>query len=124
MAKCDEGYRCEVCGNEVEDIKESGLYLRYVMGEVQAEKLHQKRERHIRCDPTIAQFIVDQEFEPIRVNGPFAKEHLASDYVTEQEDRVTRAWLRLQEIPNLGISLLEYPLPKVIERWNRKTQIK
>ena len=37
MAKCDEGYRCEVCGVDVEAITESDLYLRYVLGEVPLE---------------------------------------------------------------------------------------
>jgi hypothetical protein len=34
VAKCDEGYRCEVCGLDVEVIVDSDLYLRYVLGEV------------------------------------------------------------------------------------------
>ena len=37
MAKCDEGYRCEMCGRDVEAIAESDLYLRYVLGEVPLE---------------------------------------------------------------------------------------
>ena len=39
MAKCDQGYMCEVCGDEVEDITGSDLYLRYVLGEVEARHL-------------------------------------------------------------------------------------
>ena len=34
MARCDQGYLCEVCGRDVEAITESDLYLRYVLGEV------------------------------------------------------------------------------------------
>src|SRR5437660_390556 len=40
MAKCDEGYRCDVCGRDVEAITDSELYLRYVLGEVPLEQLH------------------------------------------------------------------------------------
>ena len=32
MAKCEEGYLCEVCGQDVAEITESDLYLRYVIG--------------------------------------------------------------------------------------------
>ena len=62
MAKCDEGYRCEVCGENVEAITQSDLYLRYVIGQVDPETLHTAAERHIRCNPAVAQFIVDDAF--------------------------------------------------------------
>ena len=39
MAKCEQGYLCDVCGKDVEAITDSGLYLRYVMGELPAERL-------------------------------------------------------------------------------------
>ena len=51
MAKCDEGYPCEVCGEDVEDITDSDLYLRYVIGLVDPETLHTSPERHLRCNP-------------------------------------------------------------------------
>ena len=51
MARCEQGYLCDVCGAEVAEITESDLYLRYVLGEVAPEKLHLSRERHIRCNP-------------------------------------------------------------------------
>ena len=38
MARCDQGYLCEVCGAEVEEITESDLYLAYVLGEVPGGK--------------------------------------------------------------------------------------
>src|SRR5215212_12207606 len=110
MARCDEGYRCEVCGLDVEDIRDSDLYLRYILGEVPLEGLHLRRERHIRCNSALAQFIVDPAFEPVVCAGAFGKEHLDSAYVAEEERRVTRAWRRLQELPSLGLSLPEYPL--------------
>ena len=34
MAPCDQGYLCDVCGDEVEEIFESDLYLRFVIGEI------------------------------------------------------------------------------------------
>jgi hypothetical protein len=118
MALCEQGYLCEVCGGDVEGITESDLYLRYVLGEVPPEKLHILRERHIRCNPTLAQFIVDPRFEPVHCTGPFAKDGLDPTYVAEQEARVTRGWRRLQEIPSLGLSTIqEYPLPEVIAAW-------
>ena len=63
MAKCDEGYLCEVCGTEVEGITDSDRYLRYVIGEVDPEQLHTLKERHLRCNPILAQFIVDERFQ-------------------------------------------------------------
>jgi hypothetical protein len=119
MVACDLGYLCDVCGQDVEAIVDSDLYLRYIMGEVPPLALPTQRERHIRCNPATAQFIVDPAFAPVRCEGVFAKEWLDVEYVREQEERVTRAWQRLQEVPGLGIPLTEYPLPEVIERWLR-----
>ncbi len=117
MAKCELGYLCDVCGKDVEEITQSDLYLRYVLGQVRPDALHRTPERHIRCNPTAAQFIVDPAFEPVRVDGPFAKENLDPNYVAGQESLVTRAWRRLQEIPSLGVHIIDYPLPEVRERW-------
>jgi len=110
MAKCDEGYRCEVCGRDVEAIVDSDLYLRYVLGEVPLERLHLSRERHIRCNPALAQYIVDPAFEAVVVSGAFAKAELDPAFVTDEERRVTRGWRRLQAIPTLGLTIAEYPL--------------
>lgn len=117
MALCEEGYLCDVCGAEVEQLTESDLYLRYVLGEVSPLELPRQRERHIRCNPATAQFIVDPAFAPVPCEGVFAKATLDPAFVAEQEARVTRAWRRLQEIPTLGIPIPEYPLPEVLERW-------
>lgn len=119
MARCDEGYLCDVCGNDVAAITESDLYLRYVMGEVPPLELPTQRERHIRCNPATAQYIVDPAFEPIRCDGFFAKHNLDPEFVREQESRVTRAWQRLQTIPTLGVAIPDYPLDEVRERWTR-----
>lgn len=111
MARCERGYLCEVCGREVGSITESDLYLRYVLGEVPPEQLHLLPERHLRCNPALAQYIVDAAFEPIRCEGVFAKEGMDRAFVAIEEARVTRGWRRLQELPSLGIPIIEYPLP-------------
>ncbi len=114
MAKCEEGYLCEVCGGDVEGIADSDLYLRYVIGLVDPEVLHTSRERHIRCNPTLAQFIVDADFEPVVVEGPFDKQLLDPEYVRQREALVTRGWRRLREISRQnGLAIVEYPLPEV-----------
>jgi hypothetical protein len=120
MVRCEQGYLCDVCGRDVEQITDSDLYLRYVLGEVSPLVLPTMAERHIRCNPATAQYIVDPGFEPLRCDGVFAKEHLDPAFVAEQEAKVTRAWRRLQEIPTLGIPITEYPLPEVQESWKRQ----
>jgi hypothetical protein len=118
MARCEQGYLCDVCGKDVEAITDSDLYLRYILGEVPPERLPKERERHVRCNPALAQFIVDRAFEPVTCSGVFAKDLLDPVFVAEQEERISRGWRRLQEIPTLGISLTEYPLPEVRRAWN------
>lgn len=110
MAKCDEGYRCEVCGGDVEAVTESDLYLRFVLGEVPLEQLHLCRERHIRCNPALAQYIVHPDFEPVVCAGPFAKALLDPEFVATEEARVSRGYQRLVAIPTLGLTVPEYPL--------------
>jgi hypothetical protein len=122
MAKCEEGYLCDVCGQDVAEITDSDLYLRYVIGLLDPEVLHTTRERHIRCNPTLAQFIVDDELQPVTVAGPFDKRLLDPAYVRQQETLVTRGYRRLREIAGLDLPILDYPLPEVraaIERANQ-----
>ena len=116
MAQCDQGYLCEVCGDEVEFVEGSDLYLRFILGEVEARQLLSTPERHLRCNPVVAQFIVDPEFEPVVVEGFFAKAEMDADSVRARESLVTRAWKRLQEVRPLGIPISEYPLPEIIAR--------
>jgi hypothetical protein len=120
MARCETGYLCEVCGTEVEEITASDLYLRFVMGEVPPEQLHLLPERHIRCNPAVAQYIVDPAFESVRCEGPFAKQTLDAEFVAAEEQRVTRGWRRLQELPGSGLAILDYPLPEVRQRLGRQ----
>lgn len=121
MAACDTGYICDVCGKDVDAIIDSDLYLRFVMGEVNPLKLTKQRERHIRCNPGVAQYIVDPAFEPVVCDGMFAKANLDGEFVRQQEELVTRAWRRLQEIPTLGLTIPEYPLPEVLDKWRAKS---
>jgi hypothetical protein len=113
MAKCEQGYLCEVCGEEVEDLTQSDLYLRYVTGEVPARVLMTARERHLRCNPTLAQFIVDPTFEPVVVEGPFDKRQLDPADVARRDDLVTRGYRRLRELRELRLPISEYPLKDV-----------
>lgn len=117
MAACEQGYLCDVCGLDVEAITESDLYLRYVLGEVSPLALPTQRERHIRCNPALAQYITDPAFPPIRAEGFFAKESLDPAFVQAEEARVTRGWQRLQAIPTLGVGIPDYPLPEVLAKW-------
>jgi len=112
MAKCDQGYLCEVCGLEVADLTDSDLYLRYVIGEVTSRQLLSSPERHLRCNPTLAQFIVDPLFDPVVVDGPFAKAELDAADIDAREQLVTAGWRRLQEVRRLSIPIAEYPLPQ------------
>ncbi len=110
MAKCDEGYRCEVCGRDVEVVTESDLYLRFVLGEVPLEMLHRLPERHIRCNPAQAQYIVHSDFPPVVCEVRSQKSEMDAAFVASEESRVTRGYRRLLAIPTLGLTVPEYPL--------------
>lgn len=116
MAHCERGYLCDVCGDEVAEIVDSDLYLSFVVGLVEPQALLARPERHIRCNPVQAQFIVDADFLPVAVEGPFDKRRLDPAYVREQEELLTRGWRRLKEISGQTLPLVEYPLPEVRER--------
>lgn len=123
MAKCDEGYLCEVCGEDVGAITDSELYLRYVIGEVDPEVLHTAPERHVRCNPALAQYVVDERYAPVVCDGPFDKRTLDAAYVHQREQLVTRGWRRLRELAKAHEGpITEYPLPEVVERLRSDTQ--
>ncbi|MEO9595753.1 hypothetical protein [Rhodopirellula bahusiensis] len=119
MAKCDEGYRCEVCGEDVMSIVDSDLYLRYVIGHLDPEKLHVSPERHIRCNPVLAQCIRDERVESAEVTGPFALTELDSDHANQMIELVTRGYHRLWEInaEEGDRDVTDYPLPEVRVRY-------
>lgn len=110
MAKCDEGYLCDVCGEEVHGITDSDLYLRYVLGEVTAAELPGHPERHLKCNPTLSQFIVDERFPAVIAEGPFARSELDADFVADEESRVSAGYRRLREVHRLRLPIDEYPL--------------
>ncbi|MDA7950803.1 MAG: hypothetical protein MPJ24_04870 [Pirellulaceae bacterium] len=112
MAKCDEGYLCVICTKEVAGMTNSDLYLRYLLGQVDVETLHAQPERHIRCNPVLAQYIVEETFSPVVVEGDFDKRTLDPSFVSQQEELVTRAWKRLKTLPKSNLSIQEYPLPE------------
>lgn len=112
MARCEEGYLCDVCGGDVEELVDSDLYLRYVLGMVDPETLHTTAERHIRCNPVLAQFIVDGDFAAVEVLGDFDKRTLDPEFVRRREARVTRGWRRLRELLGSDVPVVEYPLPR------------
>jgi hypothetical protein len=107
---------CEICGEEVAEIVDSDLYLSYIVGLVDSQALLARPERHVRCNPVQAQFIVDERFSPLSVEGPFDKRRLDPAYVASQEALITRGWRRLQEVATLGIAISQYPLPEVRDR--------
>lgn len=114
MAKCDQGYLCDICGEEVSNIRESDLYLRFVTGQIESRELLASPERHLCCNPVVAQYIVSADFPSVTVDGPFAKSELDPDWVAAQERLLTRGWERLQELAEISdsIPLAEYPLPE------------
>ncbi len=99
MARCDEGYLCRICKEEVEKLSESELYLRFVIGEIDPEILHLTPECHLVCNPVLAQFIDDQKFAAClcALEG-FRKQDLDPSYVAQRQSLVTRGYLRLLEI--------------------------
>jgi hypothetical protein len=120
MAQCDAGYFCRVCGRYVDDVTSSALYLRYVLREVSFEQLFIEPDAHIWCDPELAQYIVDEAYQVDPGADPASipdvpvhlrKQRIDPEEVREREERVTRAWRRLQEIPESGWTIQDYPLP-------------
>ncbi|QDT08848.1 hypothetical protein [Planctomycetes bacterium K23_9] len=121
MAKCDEGYLCEVCGDDVSSIVDSDLYLRYVIGELDPEVLHTSPERHIRCNPVLAQFIDHNNFARVTVAGDLSREKLDADYVQTRQQLVSRGYGRLLEIAATqgDRDVTAYPLPEAIEKYKQ-----
>jgi hypothetical protein len=119
MAGCERGYLCVVCGEDVEEITDSVLYLRYVLGEVDWNDLDRSPEKHVRCDPVLAQFIVSDRFQPVIVEGVFSKLGLDPEFVRTEEARVTSGFLRLREVAAAGVPIADYPLSQAPARYVR-----
>ena len=120
MAGCERGYLCVVCGEDVEEITDSVLYLRFVLGEVDWNDLDRAPERHIRCDPVLAQFIVCDLFEPLKVDGVFSKAILDPEFVRMEEERVTSGFLRLRDVASANVPIADYPIAqgRGAEHWH------
>lgn len=122
MALCDQGYLCEVCGEDVACLTDSDLYLRYVIGEIDPEVLHTTPERHIRCNPALAQFIQHPAFDPVWVEGIFDRRQLDPQFAEQRSELVTRGFARLIELETQGgeSDVTGYPLPEVITKWSQR----
>lgn len=119
MAKCEKGYLCAICGKEVEDLIDSELYLRYTVGWLDPEKLHVAPERHLLCNPALAQFIDDPRFHDLVVPREVCKSQLDPEFVSKRTELLTRGYRRLQEIQQAGesVSITDYPLPEALSRY-------
>jgi len=120
MAKCDEGYLCEVCGEDVADLSDSALYLQFVIGWIDPETLHTRRESHLRCQPNLAQFIDDPQFDPpVAIEGPFDRRAMDPSFAAERAELVTRGYRRLWELQTKrrDLTVVDYPLPEVRSKW-------
>ncbi|MFM2220037.1 MAG: hypothetical protein RL240_4355 [Planctomycetota bacterium] len=99
MAKCDQGYLCRVCGKEVDQMIDSELYLRFIIGEIDAELLHLSPECHLACNPTLSQFIDDERFsKAVQAPEGFRIVDLDPRYVELRISLVSRGYRRLWEI--------------------------
>ena len=121
MARCDQGYLCRVCGEEVEHITDSQLYLSYIIGELDPETLHASPECHLRCAPAFSQFIADSRFqESEELDGAFSKRHLDQEFVDARTALVSRGYDRLWVIRaerRKPLTVVEYPLAEFLKKW-------
>jgi hypothetical protein len=120
MAKCDEGYLCEVCSQEVELLTDSALYLQYVIGWIDPETLHTRRESHLRCQPTLAQFIDDGRFgPPVVLDSEFDRRKMDPKFAAARAELVTQGYQRLWELQTKrrDLTVIDYPLPEAREQW-------
>lgn len=120
MAKCEQGYLCDVCGQDVERLTDSELYLRYVVGLIEPEVLHTFSERHLRCNPALAQYVDDDDFQPVFCPGPFDKRSLDPQFVQQQTLLISRGYRRLKELSGVELPIVDYPLPEVRAKWDRR----
>ncbi len=119
MAKCDEGYLCEICGEAVESLTDSALYLQYVVGWIDPETLHTRPDSHLLCLPSLAQFVEHESFPVVRVEGDFDRRKLDEDFVAERVALLSRGYRRLSQIQSKrkGLAVMDYPLPEAIAKW-------
>ena len=88
------------------------------------EQLHVSPERHIECNPVLAQFILDDEFssswEADQVPEGFKIDELDKQYAAERSELVTRGWRRLIELSKSTeeLAIQEFPLPDRRSKWS------
>lgn len=120
MAKCEEGYLCEVCGRDVERLRDSGLYLQFILGWIDPETLHTRHEIHIDCLPALAQFIDNADYQKqLEVPTEFSRQQLDPEFVRQRTAEVSKAYRRLIELDAMPErpAVIEYLLPEVADRW-------
>lgn len=112
MARCDEGYLCQVCREEVGRLIDSSLYLQYVIGWISSEELQKHPDIHLRCNPNLSQFIQAPElFPPIEVDGPFDKRNLDPGFTAQRVELITRGYLRLRQLQtDRSLPIQDYPM--------------
>lgn len=111
MARCDQGYLCEVCGDEVEQLAESSLYLQYILGWITAEALTQHPDSHLRCNPNLSQFIDSPHFPPICVEGAFDRRNLEADFARQRAQLVSSGYERLLQLQrDRNLTIDRYPI--------------
>lgn len=112
--RCDQGYLCRVCGLAVDNLTESELYLRFVVGEVGLDVLDRARDCHLQCNPALAQFIDDPRISSdLVVPEGLQKSTLDPDFVAIRTEQLTRGYERLWEIRaerHKYRSVKDYPL--------------
>ena len=113
MAKCEEGYLCDVCGGDVEELTDSDLYLHYVIGQLDPETLHTTRERHIRCNPVHRAVHRRRRFSAGHRRGRIRQATARCAVTCASETLVTRGYRRLKELTGLDLPIIDYPLPEV-----------
>ncbi|MDP1562685.1 MAG: hypothetical protein Q8M16_15015 [Pirellulaceae bacterium] len=113
MAQCDEGYLCQVCGEEVKRIDQSLLYLRYVLGWITVDQLTKQPEAHLQCTPAVGQFIVDPDFQSnMPVEPALDKQHLDADFRQSRENLITAGYHRLKHLQKhrRSLTVTQYPI--------------
>jgi hypothetical protein len=93
---------------------DSELYLRFIIGEIDAELLHLSPECHLACNPTLSQFIDDERFSrDFQAPEGFRIADLDPHYVELRTSLVSRGYRRLWEIRkerNRFATIQAYPL--------------
>ena len=122
MAKCDEGYLCDVCGRDVAEIADSELCTcAYVIGLADPKSCTAK-ERHVRSQSTLY-VITDPAFDPPVV---VRKEPFKAGPRPDDGPRA-RIWSRgagrLPELAGSELRIIDYPLPEVRARLERGVDV-